>query len=251
MSQLYHVSEPVLDQLRSQISENVGRYTGAGFRDLSLDPGWAISRDLDVDLGALSDLDGTERSAAADLDNSRVIMRALGNLSPSLANEEQIWVRLSHIEGFEYSRDRWLAGRPAAELESQIGKHFFAPTQTGIRDDHALSRLWWNGYVARHCMPENPDRALVLLLSSADVRTSLVERIWLTGRRKLAAGVFRAMERDERLLATEKNFREFMKSLNMLGGGIVFETMTPDEIDDFIDACADRALDPSKSEAVS
>ena len=69
----------------------------------------------------------------------------------------------------------------------------------------------------------------------------MVERIWLTGRRKLAAGVFRIMDRDERVLATEDSFRKFMKSLNLMGGGMVFEAMSEDQIDRFLDSCATRA----------
>lgn len=237
MTKLYHVSDGVLQKLRADVKENIGRYLGEGFSDLAGEPGWGIVHDVEIDIDMLADLDGSERSAAADLKNSRIVMKALPDLSPSLANEEQIWVRLSHVEGFGYSRDRWLKGRPTEKYTNEILTHFFAPTQTGIRDDQSLSRLWWNGFIASHCMPDNPDRALELLLTSADVRSNLVERIWLMGRRKLAAGVFRGMETHPDILKSEKSFREFMKALNMLGGGIVFETMTSSQIDDFIDSC--------------
>lgn len=67
----------------------------------------------------------------------------------------------------------------------------------------------------------------------------MVERIWLSGRRKLASGIFRIMDSDHRVLATETSFRGFMKALNMLGGGVVFEAMTDAETDDFMKRCAD------------
>lgn len=251
MTKLKHVSEGVLQKLRAEVKENIGRYLGEGFSDLAGGPGWGIERDVAIDIDALAELDGSERSAAADLKNSRIVMRALPDLSPSLANEEQIWVRLSHVEGFEYSRDRWLKGRPADKHKEDILTHFFAPSQTGIRDDQALSRLWWNGFIATHCMPEDPDRALELLLTTADVRSNLVERIWLMGRRKLAAGVFRGMRKHPPILESEASFRNFMKTLNMLGGGIVFEAMTPSEIDDFIERCAETSALQSQVEAES
>ena len=247
MMKLKHVSEGVLQKLRSDVPKNIGRYLGAGFSDLAAEPGWGIERDIEIDVDALSALDGSDRSAAADLKNSRVVMKALSSLTPSLANEEQIWVRLTHVEAFAYCRDRWVLGLPAETHVKDILKHLFAPTQTGIRDDNALSRLWWNGFIAHHCMPENPDRALELLHTRLDVRSNLVERIWLMGRRKLAAGVFRGMETHASILESQKSFREFMKTLNMLGGGIVFEAMTPGEIDDFIEQCAESAaLQPAQ-----
>lgn len=251
MTKLKHLSEGVLEKLRADVKENVGRYLGEGFLDISGEPGWGIERDVEIDTDALSELDGSELSAEGDLKNSRIVMKALPDLSPSLANEEQIWVRLSHVEGFEYSRDRWLKGSPADKHEGNILTHFFAPTQTGIRDDQALSRLWWNGFIAKHCMPEDPDRALELLLTTADVRSNLVERIWLMGRRKLAAGVFRGMAKHPDILKSERSFREFMKTLNMLGGGIVFEAMTPSEVDSFIESCAETSAQKSKAEQES
>ena len=49
------------------------------------------------------------------------------------------------------------------------------------------------------------------------------------------------MANDPKVLASERSFREFMKSLNFLGGGIVFEAMTDGQIDDFLNRCSDRA----------
>lgn len=251
MTKLKHVSEGVLQKLRADVKESIGRYLGEGFSDLAGEPGWGIERNVEVDLDALADLDGSERNAAADLKNSRIVMKALAELSPSLANEEQVWVRLSHVEAFAYSRDRWLLGEPPDKHAAHILTHFFAPTQTRIRDDNALSRLWWNGYIARHCMPEDPERALELMHTRLDVRSNLVERIWLMGRRKLAAGVFRGMEKHASILESQESFREFMKTLNMLGGGIVFEAMTPSEIDDFIERCAETSALQSQAEEES
>jgi hypothetical protein len=242
MAKLPHLSEVRLEQLRAEVEKDIDRYRGNGFADLVREPGWSIDIDLDLDLTELQLLDGSDNRAATDLNNSRIVARVLKELSPSLANEERIWVRLSHVEAFSYCRDRWLKGLedPQAVADA-VRLHFFARTQTGLRDDHAISRLWWNAYIARHSYPHDPDRGLELLLTTADVRSNLVERIWLTGRRKLATGVFRSMESDTFVLSSERSFREFMKAINLLGGGIVFEAMTDTEIDAFLTRCSAQA----------
>lgn len=246
-SLLTHVSESKLEELRAEIKRNLERYSGSGFADLARDPGWSIGLNETIDLSGLEELDGSNNRAETDLKNTKVVASVLGSLSPSLANEERIWVRLSHIEGFTYARDRWLKTDEDEEaLTAAIETHFFAKTQTRIRDDHALSRLWWNAYIVRRCYPEDFTKGLELMLKTADVRSNIVERIWLTGRRRLAAGVFRKMEHDPRVLASEKSFREFMKSLNFLGGGVVFEAMADSQIDDFLRHCADRAQEGSE-----
>lgn len=242
MPKLLYLSESELNNLTTNIAENVSRYRTDGFEDLRQAPGWAIDLDIEIDPLPLKRMDGSNNRSETDLKNTLLVLEALGELSPSLANEERIWVRLSHIEGFEYSKGRWLDTTQSDEqICKSVRKHFFASTQTGIRDDHSLSRLWWNGYIAKHCYPQDVGKALKLLLTRADVRSNMVERIWLTGRRKLASGVFRIMENDDRVLATEQSFREFMKALNLMGGGIVFESMTDSEIDTFLNSCVDRA----------
>lgn len=242
MMRLTHLSESKLEELRTTVSRNLDRYTGSGFSDLAGDPGWSIELRQEVDLTGLEDLDGSDRSSELDLKNTVVIDRVLGTLSPSVANEERLWVRLSHVEGFAYCRDRWLVGASAEAQVAAINRHFFANTQTGIRDDHALARLWWNAYIVRKCFPADFARGLELLLHTADVRSNIVERLWLTSRRQLASGVFRKMDRDSRVLDSEASFRAFMRVLNVDGGGVVFEAMSEADIDLFLDRCADRAL---------
>ena len=41
--------------------------------------------------------------------------------------------------------------------------------------------------------------------------------------------------------------REFMKALNLLGGGVVFEAMDDARIDEFLDRCADRAREVARA----
>jgi len=183
-----------------------------------------------------------------DLKNSRIVGEALSNLTPSLANEELIWVRLSHIEGFEYSKARWISGISEDDaLKSSIETHFFAPTQTAIRDDHALSRLWWNYQIAKTSMPEDIDRALGLILKTADIRTNFVERIWMSSRRQIAGAILRTMESRPEIASAESNFRTFMKVINRQGGGIVFEALDHKETDLFVSKCCDRAIKISEA----
>ena len=163
--------------------------------------------------------------------------KALAELTPALANEERVWVRLAHLEGFEYSRARWLETESDANLPAAIATHMFAATQTGIRDDHALSRLWWNYRIAKTCLPDDTDTALNLILKSADIRSNFVERIWMTSRQSIASAVLRAMQSDPWITDGDMNFRVFMKTLNRLGGGIVFEALNPAEIDRFVADC--------------
>jgi hypothetical protein len=242
-AQLKYISDLALAQLREGIDKNVSRYRADGFMDHAEDPGWDIGLGLEYDneLLARIDLNAPKAIAAIDLSNSKIVGKALAQLTPTLANEERIWTRLSHVEAFEYSRLRWLASEKDEDIPDAVRAHFFASTQTGIRDDHALSRLWWNYEIAKTCQPDNVDGALDLILKSADIRSNFVERIWMTSRRSIASSVLKMMQSEPWVTGAEINFRKFMKSLNKLGGGIVFEALNESETDAFVTDCVSHA----------
>lgn len=241
MARLKYLSNATVDHLRSTVSQNLELYRLGDFSNLMREGEWSIELGLDVDLSPLADLD-PEPSAEVEVQNSRLVWRALGQLKPSLAYEEGIWVRLTHVECLEYSRRRWLAGETESTgLEKQVGLHFFARTLNGRRDDNAIARLWYNGYIAYQTIPDPALPALEVMLRRSDSRLTFLERSLTGSRARLAAGVVRAGLSQPWVNATEKNFRDFLKVLNLLGGGRVFEAMSDDQIDTFLRSCAIRA----------
>jgi hypothetical protein len=55
----------------------------------------------------------------------------------------------------------------------------------------------------------------------------------MTSRRNIASAVLGLMKSEPWVTDAEKNFRMFMKSLNRLGGGIVFEVLDRNDIEHF------------------
>jgi hypothetical protein len=237
---LNYLSEAKLEELREKIPEHYERYTEGNFLDLVADNGWSIELGFKVDLDLLKGLDPGV-GASSEINNSLAVWQTFNGLSPALATEERIWARLAHIECLEFSRKRWLRVSDKETGIAAIKKHFFASTQTSIRDDHSIARLWWNAYVAFLTMPDDHELALETILSKADIRSNLVERPRTNSRPTLAAGIVRAMNADPRIAETEAGFRAFMKTLNKLGGGELFEILPAKEVDRFIKECADRA----------
>ena len=241
---MQYVSEAKLEELRQNVSRNLERYATGDFADLKRDNGWAIEAGgVAVDRDLLASLDGTVRTAEGDRAASLTLYRALPGMTPALAREERVWVRLSHIECLGYARFRWLSGLNGNRLDRQVHRHLFGNGLTEIRDDNALSRLWWNMHVATIADPDDPEGALDLILKTADIRSNFVERPNTAARPPLARAVIRAMQRDPWITSTERAFREFMIVLNRDGGGILFETMEDADVDGIMDACAERARD--------
>lgn len=239
-ARLLHVSESVLSALRSDVERNLDRYLEGDFSDREKEPGWRIELGVEFDLNALAKLDGKGASARADLENMRLIGHALANLPPAVAKEERIWVRLAHIECFEYSRDRWLRNKSRSEQTiKDIHTHFFARTWTGVRDDHALSRLWWTAHIVRQARPDDWEDMLEVVMRSADIRSNIIERAWLGGRTRFLSNLLVFLKKNPAVTQTERAFRTFIKTVNRQGGGVVFEALGDDKIQGFLARCAE------------
>ena len=239
---LCYLSEEKLEELRRNVGQHRERYATGDFTDLQPDNGWAIEASgVTVDQALLAGLEGSLRTAAGDRAASAMLYRALPGMTPALAREERVWVRLSHVECLEYARSRWLSGLDGERLDLQVHRHLFGSGLTGIRDDNALSRLWWNMHIAATADPEDPEGALDLILKTADIRSNFVERPNTAARPPLARAVIRAMRRHSWITSTERAFREFMIVLNRDCGGVLFETMLDAEVDDIMNTCVERA----------
>lgn len=242
ISALKYLSENALVDLSKSIKDNRARYESGDFHDLERDNGWAIeARTVSVDHALLAKLDGSARTAAADVENSLILYEAIQGMTPALAREERVWARLTHIECLDYARARWLSGNTDEKLDAQVRIHMFANKLTAIRDDNALSRLWWNMHIAKIADPDDSEGALRQILKTADIRSNFVERTNMAARKPIAQAVVRAMRREPWITSTERAFREFMIALNRDGGGILFETLSDEEADTLMDTWASRA----------
>jgi len=242
MANLLYVGQQIADDLADQIYDNLERYKAGDFLDLEAKGDWRIPLSIEADTAALSKLK-QNKSPESETENSLLVGSIFNKMTPTLARENRVWLRLSHIECIAYSRQRWLnLNDKDGELVKDVRKHFFAPTLTGCRDDHAISRLWWNHHIAKQILPENPERALKVILARADIRLNFLERPGLAARPKLGRGIVSALERSNELLKQEDLFRKFMTTLNLSGAGIAFEVWNSDAIDKFMDRCLADAV---------
>lgn len=243
MTKLKIFSDQTMEKLKSNIKINQQRYVDGDFIDLLSEDESNHTLDLEVDYQKLKNLEFSDqvKSGESDVVNSLIVGEALEKLIPAMASEPGIWTRLSHIECLEYSRKRWLSGINESKLDDAIKTHFFAESQTKRRDDSAISRLWWNYHIAQKCMPNDIETALRLFVTKTDIRSNFVERIWLSSRISIASAVLRVLRDEDWLSQKDLHFREFMKLLNRLGAGKVFETYTEAEIDLFVLKCVDIA----------
>jgi hypothetical protein len=151
----------------------------------------------------------------------------LKGMTPAVARQEQVWVRLCHVDCLEYSRKRWIRSDP----EKDIANHFFARTLDQCRDDNAIARLWWNGHIANRIDPANPERVLRQFLARANIRLQFLDRSNASFRLPIARGMIRLLEKEPWLDHHDRAFEVFMLVMDKHAGGRLFEALDDAAVD--------------------
>ncbi len=129
MSKLLYVGQQAADFLADNVEAHLDRYLETGFDDLEAGGDWRIPLSITANLEQLDNLI-PETGREAEVRNTMLVGRALTSLTPSLARENRIWIRLSHVEGLAYARARWLGNIKEEAVAKAARLHFFAPTWT-------------------------------------------------------------------------------------------------------------------------
>jgi len=239
------ISNSVLTNLAASVATNIDRYVTGNFNDLAKENGWEIETSVashePLELAKLSPSGGAE----SEIGNSLIVFNSFHGMTPALAREERLWARLCHVECLEFSRQRWL--RSSTDPEGQVRKHFFAPSLPGSRDDNAVGRLWWNGYVASLATPGDIERGLRALLSRANRRLQIIDRADTAFRKPLLQGIVRLLIRESWFDTRDDAVADFMHEVNRQSGGIVFEALSNSSIDDHLNRCLATAKLRKKS----
>lgn len=233
------VSDVVLEKLSEEIDSNLERYRSGNFTDLAKANGWSIETTLsewDPSIAENLDPSGTPDVEAK---NSLLVFQGLSGMTPALAREERLWVRLCHIEFLEYARERWL--RNEENIPSAVRRHMFATGLRGCRDQNAIGRLWWNGHLASLACPGQIEKGLKLLLSRANIRLQIMDRADSAFRQPLVRGIFRLLETEDWFHSADAAIADFMYEVNKRSGGILFEAFDESAIDQHLRACLEFA----------
>ena len=240
IKKLKFLTEAKLVELSRDKVKNRERYKYSGFLDLVDDIGWSVeSKEVHVDFDLLSQLDASSGSEA-EVGNSRIVFESFKNMNPAIASDARTWVRFTHVECLDFCRARWIKNPSDEHVDKAVEKHFFAAGRPGVRDDNAISRLWWNRHVAGIADPVDPEGALRIILDKADIRQALIERPSTGSRVPIVRAIIRSL-RSNPELGNATFFKQLMVELNREGGGVLFEALTESQADILVMTCADKA----------
>ena len=170
-----------------------------------------------------------------DFRNSKILYKNLHFLTPRQAADERFWAGFCHGAFYDYVRRRWgcdkidnLRGIDKDKIIERIQNRFFF--NGGSRErllTNTLSKYWWAGRVF-------PNEALDAL-GAKDFYTkifSIVSRSFI-GNEKLRNGFVKFLRhfKDNGItLDIGNHIRPAMTELNKIGGAIVLDCLTEEEI---------------------
>lgn len=215
------------------ISENLDLYREGDFGWLDADASQYIETGFKLDAKALSGL--TVSGDDSEVQSAIAMGHAFPCLTPYLASDPRLWVYVTHVLCLPYARARWPIPQENDEgvAVRHVQRHFFGQGRRGIERDNAASRLWWHYHLCERVDRLDVRSSLRAFLYKSDVRANIVEHPTVCQNRSVFNAIIERLHESlvgGQTLFERKVFRELMKEINLAGGDLLLETLTPEQI---------------------
>ena len=249
--ELCFMKSNALDTLKNGLPQIFDKYLTEG------DNSWLVDvcgenpfvkfRDVpDFELASLDDgLDAGE----LDFRNCKILYKHLNFLTPRQAADERFWAGLCHGVFYDYVRRRWSYDKiddlSTVDVQKTIDKltnRFFF--DGGSREKlltNTLSKYWWAGHIF--------DGEALDSLGANDFYTkifSIVTRSFI-GNKNLRKGFVQFLKHFKNrgfVLNTDRHIRPAMVELNMVGGAVILDCLTADEVAEILIAHVEKNFPP-------
>ena len=168
-----------------------------------------------------------------DFDNAKIIYEAFEGLTPSDANDERLWVRLTHDHCHKYMVKRWMGGKEKSEKTIEE-RFFYKGRAQSARVRNGIARLWWIAHLT--VQPHEADEEKKWMLTKAicesqDFITSILERTMGTYP-NVRIGVLEYYIENKTAFGSSKSkkIQQILRDLNNYGGVNLLPLMSKDQV---------------------
>jgi len=226
-----------INELRSNIENNLDLYRSGNFDFIFADYSSYFECDIEILENHFGELI-PDNANSSEVTNCKLMLNALGNISPYLARDERLWVYLTHSDLLDYTRQRWSIPVDDEKAVKFIATHFFAKDKRAIERDNSASRLWWQATLCSRVKDLKLEDSLQCLLYDTDVRASIIERPTTSQCLNVFSAIMKKLHEsyvgDKKIIHRDA-FRPLMKKLNLHGGIKLLNALEESEIMKFID----------------
>lgn len=156
-----------------------------------------------------------------DIQSAIAIYEAYKNITPLFAQQDDLWVYLTHADLFEYVKKRWPdvehGGRSGNNVD-YITDHWFRNRFQFLRT--SIAGLWWNIYMTCDTGRTNPYELSYLLFKNQEFRTSSFGELPLIRHKEAMIGILEFLQENKFLFDTGFNARaRYIRHLfDVIGG---------------------------------
>ena len=242
---LYFMKQTALDYLKANMSTLYINYyrenTNKWITDLfDYDPFEVFIEVPDFQLAPIPT--ENNKKGEMDLQNCKILYTKLINISESQASDERLWAGLCHSVFYSYVRSRWNYQNLQLKDDSKdagaiLSRFFFSG---GVRSGffrNTLAKYWWVGRTAYQPKSTNKFELLDALGPDdfASKVTDLFYSYTFSSNPAIICGICKAWKifRDNGIkLPVREYFRPALQYFNALGGGILLDVLSEEEVKD-------------------
>lgn len=173
----------------------------------------------------------------SDRKNIEILHDALKNLTPSNALDERLWAGMLFGQLWAFVKYRRAEELASGEEQKILNSFFFMRGTKRSCFINCLSRLWWTGFLLYDLKSENRYAAIDLICENAYPSTILLfASNNFVSNKELALGIIDCL-RDLKASGHQikrAHFVQATKYLNCLGGVVLLDTITREEVKDII-----------------
>lgn len=189
---------------------------------------------------SLTNLDSGYTPGEIEFNNCKIIYENLKFLTESQASDERLWAGLCHTVYYEYLRQRFEYDKTnpegkATEISAIKSRFFFTGGTRAGCFRNSISKCWWVGRATYDSTFENHFEKLDII-GSNDISTKISDIFYsntFSSNSEVLDGIvegIRTLRENEIKINAKDHIRPTMKMLNIIGGGIVLDYLTSDEI---------------------
>jgi len=228
------LKQSTLEQLYSDIKENLERYKTGDFEDLITQDVCLVSDKLSIEIDKLNLIKGNYKN---DVENALLMNEAIVALSPHVARDKRLWSYLTHTHLFRYTRERWpFPDKKYGEdrMIRHVINHYFVKDDRGFERDNAASRLWWVAFMCKRAKNIDLEKALKAVFLVQDPIVQLLGRptsaISTNTFNSVLEKMVNSLDGDQAFLKDRFSYNHpFLKELSYLGGHNLLDALTIEE----------------------
>ena len=182
----------------------------------------------------------SNKKGEIELENCRILFSKLINISESQASDERLWAGLCNGTFYEYVRRRWNYDNlelrdEKKDSEPILSRFFFKGGVSAGKYRNTLSKCWWVGHSV-YQYKEKDKFALLDALGAEDFSTKVIDIFYsypFSSNFTILSGIIKGWkELNDKgyKLPTRTYLRPTMQYINALGGGVLLDIYTEEEI---------------------